>query len=431
LHGAGVDAAGQARDHRANMMKQTTSWLRTTALVVAAFAAACGSSARAPTAAVPVATDPALARRLDAVIDKALAEQQMVGVVVMIARDGKVVYARAAGFADREAGQAMREDSLLRLASMTKPVVSVTALALIDQGKLSLEDPVTRYLPDFRPKLADGRDAVITVRHLLTHTAGLGYKFLEPAGGPYHKAEVSDGLAEAGLAADVNLRRLASVPLLHEPGTTWNYSLATDVLGAVVASAGGASLPELVAQLVTRPLAMADTAFVVSDRARLAWPYAGGKPPVRMTEPYDMSMEGLSVRLSPARIFDGASFPSGGAGLAGTASDYMRFAEALRTGAAPILSPSTARAMRENQLGDKASPVIAPGFHFGFGVGVIVDPAAAKSPRGPGSFGWSGIYGTDFWVDPQAQMSVVILTNVAGDSPLGTDLQNAIYATSP
>jgi CubicO group peptidase (beta-lactamase class C family) len=410
-------------------MKHTASWLRATALVVAAFAAACGSSAHAPTAAMPAAADPVLGKRLDAVIDKVLAEQQTVGMVVMIARDGKLVYERAAGFADREAGVAMREDTQLRFASMTKPIVSVTALALIDQGKLSLDDPVTKYLPDFRPRLADGRVPVITVRHLLTHTSGLSYKFLEPADGPYHKAEVSDGLAEPGLSAEVNLRRLASVPLVHEPGTVWNYSLSVDVLGEVVARAGGATLPELVARLVTRPLGMTDTAFVVRDRTRLAWPYGTGKPPVRMTEPYDMSMAGLSLRFSPARIFDAASFPSGGAGLAGTARDYLRFAEALRTGGSPVLSPATASAMRENQLGETAAPFLGPGAGFGFGVGVVVDPAAAKSPKGRGSFGWSGAYGTDFWVDPQARMSVVILTNVAG--LLGMELQNAIYGASP
>jgi CubicO group peptidase (beta-lactamase class C family) len=402
-----------------------------TALVVAALAAACGSPAHAPTAAMPAAADPVLGKRLDAVIDKALAEQQAVGLVVMIARDGKLVYARAAGFADREAGLAMREDTLLRFASMTKPIVSATALALIDQGKLSLDAPVTNYLPEFRPRLADGREAVITVRQLLTHTSGLSYKFFEPAGGPYHQAEVSDGLAEPGLAADVNLRRLASVPLLHEPGTLWNYSLSIDVLGEVVAHAGGAPLPELVARLVTRPLGMVDTTFVVRDRARLAWPYGPGQSPVRMIEPYDLAVAGVNLRFSPARIFDAASFPSGGAGLAGTARDYLRFAEALRTGGAPVLSPATARAMRENQLDASAAQSLQPGTGFGFGVGIVVDPAVAKSPRGRGSFGWSGAYGTDFWIDPQARMSVVILTNVAMSLALAADLQNAIYAESP
>jgi CubicO group peptidase (beta-lactamase class C family) len=393
--------------------------MRSLILAVAALAFACGAPAQAPAPTIPKAADAVLGKRVDAVIDK-LVGDQLVGVVVVIARDGKIVYERAAGFADREAKLAMREDTLFRLASMTKPIVSVAALALVDQGKLLLDDPVTKWLPDFRPKLADGREPVITVRHLITHTSGLGYKFLQPPDGTYHKAEISDGLAEPGLSAEVNLRRLASVPLLHEPGTTWFYSLSIDVLGEVVARAGGATLPEVVARLVTRPLAMADTAFVVTDRARLAWPYAAGNPPVRMTEPHDMSMMGASVRLSPARIFDPASFPSGGAGLAGTARDYLRFAEALRTGGAPLLSDATARAMRENQLGS-----------FGFGVSVLVDPAPSKSARGRGTFGWAGIYGTDFWVDPPARLSVIVLTNVAGESPLSSELEKAIYQASP
>src|SRR5262245_51546337 len=125
----------------------------------------------APAAVLPVAPDAALAKRLDAVIDKAIADQTIVGTVVMIARDGKVVYARAAGLADREAKRAMREDTLFRLASMTKPITVLTALALIDQGKLALADPVTKWLPDFKPKLADGRAPTITVRHLITHTS--------------------------------------------------------------------------------------------------------------------------------------------------------------------------------------------------------------------------------------------------------------------
>lgn len=399
-------------------------------LVAAALAVACGSP-RSPAVTVPAAADPVLGKRLDAVIDKALAEEQLVGVIVMIARDGKVVYSRAAGFADREAKAPVRETTQFRLASMTKPITSVVALALVEQGKLSLEDPVTKWLPNFRPRLADGREPVITVRHLITHTSGLSYKFLEPAGGPYHRAEVSDGLAEPGLAADENLRRLASVPLLNEPGAAWNYSLSTDVLGEVVARAGGGTLPEVVARLVTRPLAMPDTVFTVTDGARLAWPYASGKPPVRMTEPYDLSMMGETVRFSPARIFDPASFPSGGAGLAGTAGDYLRFLEALRTGGAPILSPATARSLNEDQLGKLAVPFLGPGSRFGYGVGVIVDPAAAKTAKGPGTYGWGGIYGTGFWVDPRARLSVVILTNVAGGSQLESQLEQAIYAASP
>jgi CubicO group peptidase (beta-lactamase class C family) len=403
------------------------------ALVLAGATAALAAACRSLRTATPVSTDPALARRLDAVIDKALAAQQLVGAVVVVARDGKIVYARAAGLADREAKLPVREDTQFRLASLTKPIVSVAALALIDRGKLSLEDPVTKWLPDFRPKLADGREPMITVRHLLTHTSGLTYKSFEPADGPYHKAEVSDGIAEPGLSADVNLRRLASAPLVHEPGTVWNYSLSTDVLGEVVARAGGGTLPQVLEQLVMRPLGMIDTLFTVTNRARLAWPYAAGTPPARMAELHDvpMAMAGGAVRFSPARIFDPASFPSGGAGLAGTARDYLRFLEALRTGGAPILKPETARAMSEDQIGECDAQSVGPGLRFGFGVSVLVNPAAAKSSRGRGSYGWAGSYGTTFWIDPRARLSVVILTNVAGDTPLARELEQAIYATGP
>jgi len=128
-----------------------------------------------------------------------------------------------------------------------------------------------------------------------------------------------------------------------------------------------------------------------------------------MTERYEVSMEGLRLQFSPARIFDEASFPSGGAGLAGTARDYLRFAEALRLGGAPVLSPAMARAMRENQLGEIAAPLLGPGAQFGFGVGIVVDPAAAKSPKGRGSFGWSGAYGTHFWIDPAEEIVAVMM----------------------
>jgi CubicO group peptidase (beta-lactamase class C family) len=199
----------------------------------------------------------------------------------------------------------------------------------------------------------------------------------------------------------------------------------------VVAKAGGGTLPEVVQRVVTRPLGMTDTAFTVTDRERVAWPYAAGAagaPPVRMTEPYDWSMQGASVKFSPARLFDPTSFPSGGAGLAGTARDYLRFAEALRTGGAPILKPETARALRENQVGKLEVPFAGPGGTFGFGFGILVDPALAKSPRGAGSFWWAGIYGTTFWIDPPAKLSVVVLTNVAGNA-VEDELQKAIYAT--
>jgi CubicO group peptidase (beta-lactamase class C family) len=366
-----------------------------------------------------VALDAELAKRVDPVIDKAIADQ-IVGTVVVIARDGKVVYRRAAGLADREAKRPVREDTIFRFASMTKAIVSVAALALVDAGKMSLDDRVSKWLPEFRPKF-EGKEGAITVRHLITHKSGLSYKFIEKPDSPYHKAAVSDGLAEPGLSMAEFLKRLGSVPLTYEPGTAWRYSLSVDVLGEVVARAGGGTLPEVVKRLVLDPIGMPDTAFTMTANDRIAWPYVlePKKPPVRMTEPYDRVRGGKTVRFSPNRLFDAKSFPSGGAGLAGTAVDYLRFAEALRTHR--ILKAETHRELAKDQTGR-----IDAGMTFGLGVGIIDDPGEAKSARRKGAYGWAGIYGTEFWIDPDVKLSVVVLTNVAGQQ-LDNDVEKALY----
>lgn len=181
-----------------------------------------------------------LAENVDQVIEAAFADQRLVGAVVLVAHRGQWLYRRAAGLADREAGRIMGEDSLFRLASVSKPIVSVAALSLVDEDRLALDEPIADWLPAFRPRLADGREARITPRQLLSHSAGLGYRFLEAdADGPYARAGISDGMDLPGFDLAENLRRLASVPLLYEPGRAWGYSLATDVLGALVERVDG------------------------------------------------------------------------------------------------------------------------------------------------------------------------------------------------
>ncbi|WNG44537.1 beta-lactamase family protein [Archangium minus] len=378
-----------------------------------------------------VAEERAVSARLDAVIDQALADKRVVGTVVLVARDGQVIYHRAAGEADREAHTPMREDAIFRFASMSKPLVSAAALALVEQGKLGLEDPVTRWLPDFRPRLADGREAVITVRQLLTHTAGLNYGFLEPEDGPYHRAGVSNGMDAPGLGLEENLRRIASVPLSYEPGTRWGYSVATDVLGAVVARAGGAPLPKVVERLVTRPLGLRDTGFTVKDRKRLATPYADGKPePVRMGELHVVPWGASSMRFVPGRVFNARSFPSGGGGMVGTAGDFLKFLEAVRTGGAPVLKPATATLMSTGQIGTLEMPG-SPGWTFGFGAGVLVDATLAGTPQSVGTWQWGGAYGHYWFVDPKQRLSVVVMTNTAIEGLPGAfpaAIRDAVYA---
>ena len=388
-----------------------------------------------PTEVSPAGTadvDASLPARVDAVIERALAAQRLIGVVVLIALDGSVIHRRAAGYADREAQQSMREDTIFRLSSLTKPIVSAAALALVERGVLSLDEPVTRWLPDFRPTLTDGSAAVITARQLLTHTAGLSYSFFQAAGGPYERAGVSDGLAEPGLSMDEELRRLATVPLSNVPGAAWGYSLGLDVLGAVMARAGGEPLPNLVESLVTGPLGMKDTAFAVRDLGRLAAAYVDGARPRRMADPDIVELgPGALTRFAPSRILDPRSFPSGGAGMAGTATDFMSFLETIRRGGGAILTPQSTQSMMNNQIGDlRVNLELTPSWGFGFGGAVLMDPVLAGVPQAAGTWKWGGVYGHHWYVDPSRRLTVAALSNTTAEGMLGdfvTELRNAVY----
>ena len=368
--------------------------------------------------------------RIDGAIDRAITEKRIVGAVVLVSHDGKLVYQRAAGLADRESKRPMQINSVFRLSSVSKPIVSAAALALVDQGKLSLDDPVTKWLPDFRPKLASGAAPTITVRQLLTHTSGLGYKFAEKPGTAYYQAGVSDGFDELRIGLDENVRRLATVPLFNSPGEAFRYGLSIDVLGAVLEKASGKALPQAVSELVTQPLGLRDTAFWAKDPARLAVPYHDSKPePARMDDPYSMSFgEGGRMTYSPARALDAKAYPSGGAGMVGTAPDVMRLLETIRAGGKPILKAETAASMMRNQIGSLTG--LGPGVGFGFGGAVVVDPASAKTPQSPGTWQWGGVYGHSWFVDPERKLTVVALTNTALEGMWGkftTDVRDAVY----
>jgi CubicO group peptidase (beta-lactamase class C family) len=357
--------------------------------------------------------------RLDGVTEEAVDTGRVVGAVVLVAEDGAMTYRRAAGLADREARRPMEEDAIFRLASVSKPMVAATALALIERGALALDEPVTRWLPDFRPRLRDGTTPKITLRHLLTHTSGLGYGDLAPDD-PYRPAGISGGLDQPGLGMAENLRRIASVPLYFAPGTAWRYGVNIDVLGAVIEQATGGRLGDAVAKFVTRPLGMTDTGFTVADQSRLATPYAEGVPPNAMGAACEVVGElGRGTFFVPDRIFDPASFHSGGAGMAGSAPDFMRFLEAIRTGGAPILKPETVDLAARNHIGDLAREEKDAGWRFGLISAVLADPAAAQTPQSPGTLQWGGIYGHSWFIDRARKLSVVAFTNTAVEGCLG------------
>lgn len=372
-----------------------------------------------------------LSSRVTAVLDTAIEEQRVVGAIALVMRDGDMTYHRAVGLADREAGRRMTESTPHRLASLTKPVVAVATLALVNRGVLTVDDPVTRWLPSFRPRYGDDTPA-ITIHHLLTHTSGLGYGFLEPVDGPYHRAHISDGLDQPGLSIAENLERLASVPLRARPGSAFNYSLSFDVLGAIIERATGRSLADAVAELVTTPLDLHDIVFTPRsplEAASVAVPYSDGSPPSLIRTGHPVAFPPFEVSFAPERALDPASYPSGGAGLLGTASDFVRFIDALRRRAIPTVSPRLLDDMLRDHLAPLTSDMLGPGVGQGYGASIVIDPAAAGSTLSPGAIRWGGAYGHSWFIDPASRTSAVLLTNTAFEGMTGAlrdDLQRAV-----
>ena len=369
-----------------------------------------------------------LRARLDLAIDRALEDRRIVGTVVLVAKGGDIVYGRAAGFADREAGRSMQENCIFLLSSVAKPIVTAAALRLVEDGRMGLGDSVRRWLPEFKPRLADGRVPEITIHHLLTHSAGLSYVFMEPTDGPYHRLRISSGFDRTDANLDEIVRRIAAAPLSYEPGAGWGYSMAIDVLGAVIEKAALQPLPQAVAELVLNPLDMRDTGFAIVDTRRLVVHYADAQPePRRLADDDHVNFFERPVAFSPVRLLDPRAFPSGGAGMAGTASDVLKFLETLRAGG--LLQPQTRSTMFKVQAPTR-DQAEGPGWEFGFGGAVLVDPKAGGTPQAPGTLQWNGAYGHKWFIDPANELTVVALTNTAFEGMIGhftVDVRNAVY----
>lgn len=369
------------------------------------------------------------------------------GWLVVVARHGAPVYIASHGWRDREAGLPVTDDTIWRLASMTKPITSVAAMMLYEEGAFELKDPISRWLPAFadmqvyssgsslRPVTRPAGEP-IRVWHLLTHTAGLtyGFHYAHPVDAMYRAAGFEWGSpAGTDLAGCCDL--WAAQPLLFEPGAEWNYSVATDVLGRLVEVISGQSLDQFFRTRIFEPLAMADTGFWVDEgRAeRLAAAYvanpAGAHAPA-------LPIDGSSVLMPPPAL-------SGGGGLTGPAADYFRFAEMLRRGGeldgVRLLSPRTVAYMTANHLPDGTDleqfgrPLFAEttfdGVGFGLGVSVVTDPAKGKVLTSTGEFGWGGAFSTFFFVAPREDLTVLLFTQLLPSSthPIRSQLKQLVY----
>lgn len=361
--------------------------------------------------------------------------QRLVGAVVLVREHGVLRHASATGLADRESVTPMQRDQLFRLASVSKPLLSTVILRLVAEGVLDLDTSVQRWLPDFRPALADGTAPPISLRQLLSHSSGLGYRFLEAdVDGPYARAGISDGLDANPLSLAENVRRIAQAPLLFAPGSQWLYSLGVDVAGAVAEAATGESLQALFERLLAAPLGLRDTAFAARNAARLATPYVSDTPqPHRLREGEVVApFEGtVGIEYSLARATDASRFPSAGAGLVGSADEVMAVLEALRdVQRSGLLPPALAAEMASPQVGEQGPPEPA-GWGFGLGFAVLRDAAASGTPQSAGTWRWGGAYGHSWFVDPARGLSVVALTNTLYEGMDGAfvdELRDAVYA---
>ena len=350
-------------------------------------------------------------QRLLGVLEGEIGSGRLPGAVALVARRGKVALFESLGMQNPDAGISMARESIFRIYSMTKPVVSVAAMMLMEQGQLLLAEPVARYLPEFaHQKVAIERNGWLTlqaaerdatVHDLLRHTAGLSYEFLGAAEVQRQYTALQIGSRERSNAEFS--RALAAIPLMHQPGSVWEYSRATDVLGRLVEAVSGQALGDYLQQHIFGPLGMTDTGFSVpeADHGRIAEPFA-----------HDPD-GGVSMRVfEPRRV---PALESGGGGLMSTALDYARFLQFLRNrgelDGVRLLGPHTVDFMTADHLGDiPASGDLLPPGH-GFGLGFAVRTAAGLSPV-PGSVGlyyWGGIAGTTFFVDPAQDLYALLM----------------------
>lgn len=358
------------------------------------------------------------------------------GAVVMINRKGKLVYSEVVGYQDKDANKPMSKDSIFRIYSMTKPLVSVGAMILVEEGGMQLADPISKFMPEFASmqvsvatKDSSGNvgyslvpaNMPITIQDLLRHTSGIGYP--EITSNPIIKKAYTDsGLYVAG-GTDYDQRRvtpqemisgIAKAPLNTQPGTNWEYGMSVDLLGRVVEIVSGKPLGDFLQERVFAPLQMKDTAFTVpmEKRNRIAEPFA--------TDPFNNTpIKFLDVTIKPNN-------DSGGAGAAGTAGDYLNFASMMLNGGElnkqRILSPMTVNLMSSDMLGNRSTMPLSPGqllmgvdgYTFGLGFMIRQGQGLTSVDGSPGEYMWAGAAGTFFWIDPKEQMAVVVMSQVPG-----------------
>lgn len=371
-------------------------------------------------------------QRIDTALQRYVDDGKVAGIVALVLRDGQPVYRAAKGWRDKEADAPMRSDTIFRIASQTKALTSVAILMLMEEGKLGLDDPVTRFIPALGKATVStvGEDGTartapanrpITLRDLLTHTAGLSYGTEPHVAAQYQAKGLGPAAGHGWYTADkdegtcTSMERLAGLPLVAQPGERFVYGYNTDVLGCVVERASGVALDEYLRTRITAPLGMRDTHFFLPPGQvdRLAAVYGSDDDGKAVRSEEGAKGQGHYVQ-GPRRNF------AGGAGLLSTAADYARFLEMIRNGGAVdgvrLLSPRSAALMHTNMVGDN---YWSDGRGFGLGF-EVVQRYGADGLVTPGTYGWGGAYGSTYAVDPGEGLVMVLMIQLM---PNQTDVQ--------
>ncbi|HSV85784.1 MAG TPA: serine hydrolase domain-containing protein [Levilinea sp.] len=374
--------------------------------------------------------------RITAVMQGYIERQELAGTVTAVMRRGRLAYFRCLGMANLENRLPMQPDTLFRIYSMTKPVTSAAVLMLFEEGRLRLADPVSHYLPvfnrkmkvallpDFSPAVVDAQRE-ITIRDLLTHTAGLSYGFDESSWLDTRYREQVWALLERNpeLPLEELMTAIVQLPLAHQPGRVFRYSLATDVLGYLVSVVTGMPFGDFLQERFFDPLGMVDTFFCVPQEKRH-----------RLAEVYNPAKNGGLEKVEPpnaAGFFNPRYFQSGGGGLVSTAADYLRFASMLlnfgELDGQRLLGRKTVELMSSNHLPAGIHPFEDHSAGFGLGVSVVLNVAASHNLGSVGRYGWSGAASTNFWIDPHEQSIGLFLTQRLESTTAADDCRNLVY----
>lgn len=358
--------------------------------------------------------------RITAVMQKHVDDGMLAGAVALVAREGKAAYVQSVGMQDREKKIEMKPDAIFRIASMSKAITSVAVMMLYEEGKFQLKDPVSKFIPEFAEvKVLAAQDGVvpakrpITIRHLLTHTSGLTYQWDTRVGAQYAEAGITHGLIQDGdLLAD-DMKKLARIPLVHQPGEAFTYSLSTDVLGRVVEVASGMPFDEFLQTRIFEPLRMKDTGFRLPKEkvSRLAAVYAPDANGGLKRLPDGVIGEG-SMKASVTYPYEGThNYCSGGGGLCSTVPDYARFIQMMVNGGeldgVRLLSRKTVEMMSCDQVGE-----LGPGTGFGLGFGVTRNLREGELTS-VGAYRWGGYWYTTFFIDPAEKMIGVCMAQIS------------------